>query len=206
MAYARPLVPGCPLVYITITDNETPIGRLVIQLRNDIVPITAENFRLLITNGPGYGYRGSALFGVEKARRVFGGDFYSTGNGNFSAYGGLFSDENFLLKHDGPGVVGMRNNGPNSNGSQFYITFRALPELDGRTVVVGHVVEGWNILELLDKEAKSDNSFGKKHEFRISECGEIKGKYTKIADTNMTKDEVDFINTLTMLGKESDKK
>jgi cyclophilin family peptidyl-prolyl cis-trans isomerase len=158
-----------------IVDTEVPLGRIVIQLRSDVAPRAAENFRMLCTGAAGFGYRKSPIFGGELARRLFGGDFFGTGGGSYSVYGETFPDENLTaLHHDGPGVVGMRNYGPNTNGSQFYITFRRLPELDGRSQIVGHVLEGWGVLERLEKTLKSDGTFGAdRHDFRVNACGEL---------------------------------
>jgi cyclophilin family peptidyl-prolyl cis-trans isomerase len=112
---------------------------------------------------------------VEKGRRVFGGDFFGAGQSGFSIYGDSFEDESFELRHLGPGTVGMRNCGPDSSNSQVYISLKALPELDGRCVVVGYVVEGWGVLRELDKGARtSGGRFREEHEFRVVGCGELK--------------------------------
>jgi cyclophilin family peptidyl-prolyl cis-trans isomerase len=198
-ALGLPLDPSLPVVFLDVEDGpEALLGRIVIQLRADLVPKTAENFRRLCTGAPGYGYRASPIFGAERGRRIFGGDFFGSGAGTYSALGtaeeeekegggvkgkggndgagdGLFADENFSVPHDGPGVVGMRNFGPNTNGSQFYITFRRLPDLDGKCVAVGNVLEGWEVLAELEREAKSNGRFGKEHDYRVRASGELKG-------------------------------
>lgn len=166
---------GNPVVFLDISDNDVLVGRIVIQLRADVVPKTAENFRALCSHDNGWGYRTSPLHAVQKGKRVFGGDFFGAGKSGFSIYGDTFPDENFSLGHIGPGTVGMRNWGPDSNNSQFYITFRRMPELDGKSVVVGYVISGFEVLEHLDKNSRiSGGKFLKNHNFRISNCGEIK--------------------------------
>jgi cyclophilin family peptidyl-prolyl cis-trans isomerase len=179
-AEAVPLYEGNPVVYLDVCDGDEPVGRLVLQLRADAAPRTAENFRALCVGAMGWGYRSSPLHSVEKGRRVFGGDFFGGGSSGFSIYGDTFEDEagGLALVHGGPGVVGMRNWGPDTNNSQFYITQGRLPELDGRCVVVGNVMEGWEVLAWLDKcAAVSGGRFGKGHNFRIKHSGELGKEY-----------------------------
>ena len=175
-ARAAPLYAGNPVVYLDIHDGEEAVGRIVLQLRADAVPRTAENFRALCVGLLGWGYRGSPLHAVEKGRRVLGGDFFGGGNAGFSIYGDTFEDEGgHALRHGGPGVLGMRNWGPDTNNSQFYITTARLPELDGRSTALGNVLEGWEVLTHLDKCARvSGGRFSKGHDFRIKACGELK--------------------------------
>jgi len=175
-AEAAPLFEGNPVVFLDVADGDAPVGRLVLQLRADAVPRTAENFRALCAGALGWGYKGSPLLHVEKGRRVFGGDFFGGGAGGFSIYGETFADEGFALRHGGPGVLGMRSAGPHTNGSQFYVTLMRLPELDGRSVALGNVLEGWDVLAALDKAARtSGGRFGRGHDFRVRACGELRG-------------------------------
>jgi len=165
-------------VYLDVYDGEVLVGRIVIQLRADACPRASENFRALCVGTLGWGYQGSPFHAVEKGRRVFGGDFFGSGQSGYSIYGDTFEDEEggLKLRHLGPGVVGLRNWGPHTNNSQFYITQCRLPELDGRSVIVGNVVEGWEVLAHLDRCGKvSGGRFGKAHNFRIKSCGEFKG-------------------------------
>jgi cyclophilin family peptidyl-prolyl cis-trans isomerase len=172
---ARPLYEGNPVVFLDVGDGEAPVGRLVFQLRADAVPRTAENFRVLASGALGWGYKGSPLHACEKGRRVFGGDFFGAGASGFSIYGDTFADEGFAVTHAGPGVLGMRSSGPDSNNSQFYVTLKRLPELDGRSVAVGELLEGRDVLDRLDRAAlNSGGRFGKAHNFRIIGCGELK--------------------------------
>jgi peptidyl-prolyl isomerase F (cyclophilin D) len=170
---ALPRVAGNPVVYMDIEDFGVPVGRLVIQLRADVVPRAAENFRQLCTGAPGWGYKTSPLFAVEQRTRVLGGDFYGNGRGGYSIYGDTFDDESFDLQHVGPGTVAMRSHGPNTNNSQFYITFRRLQQYDGQNQVVGYLVDGFDVLQWLDKTARSDGTFGRDHNFRIAACGQL---------------------------------
>ena len=158
-----------PRVYLDVgTGATTPpafAGRLEVELRADVVPKTAENFRLLCTGEAGASarcggkarcYRGSVLHRIIPNWAAMGGDFEcGNGRGGESALagGGLFADENFELKHDAEGVLSMANTGPDSNGSQFFLTLgrQSIDQLDGRSVVFGHIVGGMDLLQRLEK-------------------------------------------------------
>jgi cyclophilin family peptidyl-prolyl cis-trans isomerase len=158
------------------------VGRLVVQLRRDAVPAAADNFLALATAPLGYGYRNSALHGVEKGSRVFGGDFYGSGLAGQAAGGRRVPDEAPPstaappLAHIGPGTVGMVTAGPGTINSQFYVTLRATPLFDGVHPVVGFVQneQGHALLAYLDKCAAAGgagNRFRPRHDFRIAACG-----------------------------------
>merc|ERR1712019_312665 len=147
-----------PKVFFDMTIGGNPAGRIVMELKADVAPKTAENFRCLCTGEKGAGKSGKPLhFKGSKFHRVIpefmcqGGDFTAgNGTGGESIYGQKFADENFTLKHSKPHLLSMANAGPGTNGSQFFITFKETPWLDGRHTVFGEVLEGEDIVKLME--------------------------------------------------------
>ncbi|KAH3900028.1 peptidylprolyl isomerase CPR3 SCDLUD_004345 [Saccharomycodes ludwigii] len=160
-------------VFMVPSVNGKKLEKLVFELYDDVVPKTTENFRALCTGEKGFGYKNVPFHRIIPDFMVQGGDTDLTqGFGGKSIYGAKFADENFIKKHNKPGLLSMANAGPNTNGSQFFITTVPCPWLDGKHVVFGELIDGMGTLKTIE-------SFGTMNgrpraTVTIEDCGEVK--------------------------------
>lgn len=179
-------------VFFDISADGVSKGKVVFQLYDDIVPKTAENFRALCTGEKGSSessgkplhYKGSIFHRVIKDFMCQGGDFtHGSGIGGESIYGDKFEDENFKSVHDRPFLLSMANAGPNTNGSQFFITTTPTPHLNGKHVVFGEVIQGKSIVRQLERCDKSEND-KPSVDWIIADCGELPSDYVPVASVS----------------------
>ncbi|GFT53376.1 peptidyl-prolyl cis-trans isomerase H [Nephila pilipes] len=171
--------PNNPVVFFDITIGSTEVGRMKMELFSDVVPKTAENFRQFCTgeykkDGVPIGFKGCIFHRVIKDFMIQGGDFVNgDGTGVMSIYGATtFVDENFKLKHDGPGLLSMANSGKDTNGCQFFITCAKCDFLDGKHVVFGRILDGLLVMRKIENVPTGPNN-KPKIPVIISQCGEM---------------------------------
>ncbi|KAF8911405.1 40 kDa cyclophilin [Mucidula mucida] len=166
------------LTYFDITIGGEPAGRIIFELYSDLVPKTTDNFYALCqgrTNDDGVflGYKGSGFHRVIKGFMCQGGDFTKhDGTGGISIYGEKFADEDFAVNHTKPFLLSMANAGPNTNGSQFFITTVPTPHLDGKHVVFGEVVSGKSIVRKIENLPTGAQDKPSK-DVLIADCGTL---------------------------------
>ncbi|KAF2452697.1 putative peptidyl-prolyl cis-trans isomerase [Lineolata rhizophorae] len=168
-----------PIVFFDITLGGEPLGRVKMELFADVTPRTAENFRRFCTGetknpqGRPQGYKGSKFHRVIKDFMIQGGDFLNgDGTGSTCIYGTRsFADENFLLKHDTPGLLSMANSGKDTNGCQFFVTTVPTPYLNNKHVVFGKVVDGMDVVRKVENVRTTREK--PNMDVVIAQCGEM---------------------------------
>ncbi|CAH8306818.1 unnamed protein product [Eruca vesicaria subsp. sativa] len=167
-------------VFLDIDIEGQRLGRIIIGLYGTLVPKTVENFRALCTGEKGKAssgkplhYKGKQFHRIVSGFVIQGGDIiHGDGKGSESIYGGTFPDENFKVKHSHAGVVAMANTGPDSNGSQFFITTVKATWLEGEHVVFGKVIQGMDYVFAIEGGAGTYSGKPRK-KVVIADSGEI---------------------------------
>ena len=168
-----------PWVFFDMSIDGKPIGRIVFHLRADLVPIASENFRSLCTGWKGKGMKGKPLHykntvfhRIIPDRLISGGDVVAgDGTDGESIYGPTFDDENFILRHVGPGCLSTCNRGPDTNDSRFFLTLGKAQYLDEKSIVFGYVLSGWDVVKKIEAYG-TPNTGEPKKVVKVEDCGE----------------------------------
>lgn len=161
-----------PVVFFDVCADGEPLGRITMELLSNIVPHTAENFRALCTGEKGFGFKNSTFHRVIPDFVCQGGDITKhDGSGGKSIYGDKFEDENFNVKHTGPGLLSMANRGRDTNNSQFFITLKKAEHLDFKHVVFGFVKNGMDTVKKIESFGSPTGSVSQR--ISITECGQL---------------------------------
>ncbi|NWU76239.1 RBP2 ligase, partial [Onychorhynchus coronatus] len=161
-----------PIVYFEVSADDEPLGHITMELFSNIVPRTAENFRALCTGEKGFGFKNSRFHRIVTDFVCQGGDITNhDGTGGRSIYGTAFEDENFEVKHTGPGLLSMANKGRDTNNSQFFITLKKAEHLDFKHVVFGFVKDGMDVVKKIESFGSPKGLVNAR--IVITDCGQI---------------------------------
>uniref|UniRef100_A0A8V5FPJ7 Peptidyl-prolyl cis-trans isomerase n=1 Tax=Melopsittacus undulatus TaxID=13146 RepID=A0A8V5FPJ7_MELUD len=156
----------------SISADDEPLGHITMELFSNIVPRTAENFRALCTGEKGFGFKNSSFHRIVTDFVCQGGDITNhDGTGGQSIYGSAFEDENFEVKHTGPGLLSMANKGRDTNTSQFFITLKKAEHLDFKHVVFGFVKDGMDVVKKIESFGSPKGLVNAR--IVITDCGQI---------------------------------
>jgi len=182
--------PSNPKVFMDITLGDSEPKKVIFELFKNKTPLTAENFRCICTGekeneGEKLHYKGNIFHRVIKGFMAQGGDITNqNGTGGCSIYGNKFEDEQVWIPHSEKGLLSMANSGPNTNGSQFFITFLETPHLNEKHTVFGRVIKGWDVVQEMEA-VETESSDVPKNTVTIHDCGE----YTE----DIAEEELDLI-------------
>ncbi|MCJ8731213.1 hypothetical protein PDJAM_G00196810, partial [Pangasius djambal] len=164
--------PSNPVVFFTIAADDEPIGKITMELFANVVPKTAENFRALCIGEKGFGYWNSIFHRIIPDFMCQGGDITKQdSSGGKCIYGDKFEDENFEVRHTGPGILSMANRGRDTNNSQFFITLKKTEHLDFKHVAFGVVKDGMDVVKQMGELGSKNGEPSKK--ITVVDCGQL---------------------------------